>query len=107
MTLLKPGFISWPYQGAGITYDVIRGKLQALRATGGNFADPSIGLTCIKDDFANVTAADAANPPAGDGFFYLMRESRTSSYEESPFWATRSQSGLRTAEINAAPGTCP
>ncbi len=107
MTLQKPGFISWPYQGAGITYDVIRGKLQALRATGGNFADPSIGLTCIKDDFANVTAADAANPPAGDGFFYLMRESRTSSYEESPFWATRSQSGLRTAEINAAPGTCP
>jgi hypothetical protein len=107
VTLQKPGFISWPYQGPGVTYDVVRGKLSGLRATGGNFADPSIGMTCIKDDFVNVTAADAANPPAGDGYLYLMRESRTLSYEESPFWATRSQSGQRTAEINAAPGHCP
>jgi len=107
VTLQKPGFISWPYQGPGITYDVIRGKLSGLRATGGNYADPSIGMTCIKDNFANVTAADAANPPTGDGFFYLMRESRMLSYEESPFWATRSQRGQRTAEINAAPNTCP
>jgi len=107
VTLQKPGFISWPYQGPGITYDVVRGKLSTLRATGGNYADPSIGTACIKDNFANVTAADAANPPTGDGFFYLLRESRTLSYEESPFWATRSQFGQRTAEINAAQNTCP
>jgi len=107
VTLQKPGFISWPYQGPGITYDVIRGKLSALRATGGNYAHSSIGMTCIKDNFTNVTAADAANPPVADGFFYLMRESRALSYEESPFWATRSQIGQRTTEINAAPNTCP
>ncbi len=107
VTLQKPGFISWPYQGSGVTYDVIRGKLLSFRATGGNFADPSIGLTCIKDNFTNVTAADAANPPVADGFFYLMRESRSLSYEESPFWATRSQVGQRTTEIKAAPNTCP
>jgi hypothetical protein len=106
VTLQNPGFISWPYQGPAITYDVIRGKLSSLRATGGNFTDPSIGLTCIKDNFANVTAADGANPPTADGFFYLMRESRSLSYEESPFWATRSQSGQRTTEINAAPNSC-
>lgn len=107
VTLQRPGFISWPYQGPGVTYDVVRGKLSGLRATGGNFADPSIGMSCIKDDFVNVTAADAVNPPAGDGFFYLMRESRMLSYEESPYWATRSQSGQRTVEINAASNTCP
>ena len=107
VTLQKPGFISWPYQGPAITYDVIRGKLSSLRATGGNFADPSIGLTCIKDNFANVTAADATNPAVADGYFYLMRESRTLSYEESPFWATRSQIGQRTTEINAASNSCP
>jgi hypothetical protein len=107
LTLQNPGFISWPYQGPAITYDVLRGKLSALRASGGNFADPSIGITCIKDNFTNVTAADAVNPPANDGFFYLMRESQTLSYEESPFWPTRSQVGLRTTEIMAAPGACP
>jgi hypothetical protein len=107
VTLQKPGFISWPYQGPAITYDVIRGKLSALRATGGNFADTSIGITCIKDNFANVTAADVASPPVGDGFFYLIRESRTRSYDESPFWATRSQTGQRTTAIMAAPSSCP
>jgi len=107
VTLQRPGFISWPYQGSGITYDVVRGKLSGLRATAGNFSDPSVGLTCIKDNFANVTAADAANPPAGDGFFYLMRDSLALSYEESPFWATGSQIGRRTTELNAAPVGCP
>jgi hypothetical protein len=107
MTLQKPGFISWPYQGSAITYDVIRGELSALRASGGNFAEPSIGITCIKDNFTNVTAADVVNPPSGDGFFYLMRESRTLSYEESPFWPTRSQVSQRTTQIMAAPGACP
>jgi hypothetical protein len=107
LTLQKPGFISWPYQGLAITYDVVRGKLSALRASGGNFADTFVGITCIKDDFANVTAADSVDPPSGDGFFYLMRESSTRSYDESPFWATRSQIGQRTTEIMAAPGSCP
>ena len=103
----KPGFISWPYQGPSVSYDVIRGKLSALRATAGNFADPTVGMACIKDNFTNVTAADAANPPSGEGFFYLMRESRTLSYEESPFWPTRAQLAPRTTEIEAAPGVCP
>jgi hypothetical protein len=107
ITLQNPGFISWPYQGPGVTYDVVRGLLSGLRATGGNFADPSVDMSCIKDNFVNVTAADAVYPPAGEGFFYLMRESRMLSYEESPFWASRSQSGQRTAEINAASGSCP
>jgi len=107
VTLQKPGFVSWPFQGAGITYDLVRGKLSGLRATRGNYADPSLGTVCSKDDFVNVTAADTATPPVGDGFFYLMRDSTTSSYEESPFWPTGSQAGQRTAEINAAPGHCP
>jgi hypothetical protein len=103
----KPGFISWPYQGSGVTYDVVRGTLSALRTTGGNFADASVGLACIKDNFVNVTAADAASPPSADGFFYLMRESKTLSYEESPFWPTRDQIGQRTTEIGVAPSACP
>jgi hypothetical protein len=106
VTLQNPGFISWPYQGPGVTYDVVRGRLSGLRATGGNFAPASVEMSCIKDDFVNVTAADAINPPVGDGFFYLMRDSRMISYEESPFWPTRSQSGQRTAEIDAASGGC-
>ncbi len=107
LTIQKPGFISWPYQGAEITYDVVRGKLSGLRATAGAFGNPAVGLSCIKNNFANVTAADAANPPLGEGYFYLMRENRTRNYDESPFWSTRSQTGARTPSIDAAPGACP
>jgi hypothetical protein len=64
-------------------------------------------MTCLKDNFVNVTAADASSPSVGDGFFYLVRESLTRTFDESPFWPTRSQSGTRTPEISTAPGTCP
>ena len=107
VTLQKPGSISWPYQGAGVTYDVVRGKLSGLRGTGGNFTDASVGLTCLKNDFATVTADDASSPAAGDGSFYLVRDSWTNNYEESPYWPTRSQSGQRTNKIAAAAGACP
>jgi pimeloyl-ACP methyl ester carboxylesterase len=107
VTVQKPGFISWPYQGPGVTYDLIRGNVSALRATRGAFSDPTIGLTCLKNNFTNVTAADASNPTSGEGFFYVMRESRTGSYDESPFWPSRSQLAPRTQEINAASGSCP
>jgi hypothetical protein len=107
VTLQKPGFISWPYQGAGITYDVVRGKLSRLRATNGDFADPSVGLICLKNEFADITAGDVSNPAVGDGLFYLVRNSRTPDYEESPYWPTRSQAGQRTGKIAAAAGACP
>jgi len=107
LTLQRPGFISWPYQGEGISYDVMRGKLSALRASAGNYAHPAVQLICIKDNFTGVTAADAANPPVGEGYFYLMRDSRTRSYDETPFWSTRSQVGHRTDVIGAAPASCP
>jgi hypothetical protein len=107
VTLQNPGFISWPFQGPDVTYDVVRGGLSGLRATGGNFAAASVGLQCIKNDFVNVTAADTAVPAAGEGFFYLMRENQTRTYDESPFWPSRGQSGQRTGEIDAASGGCP
>jgi hypothetical protein len=107
LTLAKPGFLSWPYQGEGVTYDLVRGKLTALRAAGGSYADPSVGLICLKNDFVNVTAADVTNPPVGEGFFYLMRESRSRDYDESLAWVARSQVGRRTPQLDAAPGSCP
>ena len=107
LSLQRPGFVSWPYQGPGVVYDLVRGKLSALRASGGNYSDPSIQLSCIKNDFTGVTAADPQNPAVGDGYFYLMRESRTRSYEDTPFWATRSQVELRSIEIAGAAGGCP
>src|SRR5262249_50611587 len=35
LMVTKPGLISWPYQGSGVTYDLARGKLSGLRATRG------------------------------------------------------------------------
>jgi hypothetical protein len=107
LSLQRPGFISWPYQGPGIVYDLVRGKLSALRASGGNYSDPSIQLSCIKNDFTGVTAADPQNPTIGDGYFYLMRETRTRSYEDAPFWSTSSQVDLRSIELGGAAGACP
>ena len=102
---MKLGGVGWAYQGPGITYDVVRGSLSTLRSTGGNFA-LALDTTWGKCKLSTFTAADAAIPATGNGYFYLMRTSRERSYEESPYWATRSQVGQRTAEIDAT-GFCP
>jgi hypothetical protein len=106
ITLQKTGStISWANQGSGITYDVVRGSLGTLRSSVGNFTI-AVDSSFNKCQLITTQVVDSANPAAANGFFYLMRTSRERLYDESPFWGTRSQIGLRTAEIETS-GLCP
>ncbi len=75
--------ISWDPVADGVTYDVIRGRLQLLQKPDGGNCSPFEGccvdlgavLCLVADTTATDTAAspDTATPPSGDAFFYLVR----------------------------------
>jgi len=71
----NPTVVRWNFLGTGVTYDVIRGGVGALHATGGLV---DLGLvTCIENDSTDLTTrglADAVAPPTGQAFFYLVRQ---------------------------------
>jgi hypothetical protein len=71
----NPTVVRWNFLGSGVTYDVIRGGVGALHATGG-LVDLGV-VTCIENDSTDLTTrglADAAVPPPGAAFFYLVRQ---------------------------------
>jgi hypothetical protein len=71
----SPTVVRWNFLGSGTTYDVIRGDLSALHAMGG-LVDLGI-VTCIENDSTDLTTrglGDAALPPVGRAFFYLVRQ---------------------------------
>src|SRR3989442_12887472 len=71
----NPTVVRWNFLGSGITYDVIRGGVGSLHATGGLV---DLGLVaCIENDSTDLTTrglADAVVPPPGAAFFYLVRQ---------------------------------
>jgi len=68
--------LRWNFLSATSTYDLIRGTLASVDAA----SDPvDLGpVACIDENSFNLTSGDhpdAAIPPAGGGFFYLLRPS--------------------------------
>jgi hypothetical protein len=71
----SPTVVRWNFLGTGTTYDVIRGDVGALHASGG-LVDLGV-VTCIENDSTDLTTrglADAAVPLPGAAFFYLVRQ---------------------------------
>jgi hypothetical protein len=58
--------------GTGTTYDIVRGLVSQLRATGG-FAD----AVCISNDQSATSYSDSDSPPLDDPFYYLVRAQNT------------------------------
>ncbi|HEX9427664.1 MAG TPA: hypothetical protein VGA64_07735 [Candidatus Polarisedimenticolia bacterium] len=70
----SPTLLRWNFLGSGITYDVIRGDLKALRSFGG-LTDLGV-VTCIENNSTDLTTrglADATLPLVGAAFFYDVR----------------------------------
>ena len=59
---------------AGIDYDVVRGDLLSLRASGGDFGVASID--CREEDSADTASTVAVPPVPGEPYFYLVRSQR-------------------------------
>jgi parallel beta-helix repeat protein len=65
----SPTGLSWTAQNPGTVYDVVSGSLLDLRSRG-DFADAS----CKWSDGTGASWSDgSANPPAGDGRYYVVR----------------------------------
>jgi len=97
----QPTLVRWNTLGPGVTYDLIRGDLNAMRATGG-LVDLGV-VTCLENnstDLSNRNLADAALPLAGEAYFYLARPNPPGS---APGYGASSAHEPR----QAAAGDCP
>jgi hypothetical protein len=96
--------LAWPAFARATGYDVVRGSLSTLRATG-LFADAT--LACLADDAVATTLDDAPLPAVADGFWYTVRGVNcggAGSYDDS---AGTGQAGPRDPGIAASPNSCP
>jgi hypothetical protein len=97
--------ITWNAVPGSIGYDVVRGDLGTLRATGGDFTAAT--SSCMEDDVAGTTLGYTDTPTSSrEGHWVLIR----SVAGDGPLtYQTLAgiQEGLRDEEINAAVDTCP
>ena len=84
-------------------YDLVRGDLALLRASGGDFAQA--GLQCMADNHGATSLAYSDTPPAGAGFWFLVRGDSGAQVKTWDSFAM-SQVGLRDDEIQVGAG-CP
>jgi PKD repeat protein len=99
------GRMFWDAQPSGSVYDVIRGDLGLLLASGGDFE--SANVSCKKDDHRLRSLPDFENPSTGEAFFYIVRSTDCSgtvgSYDSSGI----GQAESRDSAIAELPGACP
>lgn len=66
-----PTILTWASHSGADGYDVVRGSLSSLRATGGDFTSSTD--TCLGSDLAGTSVNDSDVPPAGAAYWYLVR----------------------------------
>ena len=94
--------LSWGAIAGATRYDVVRGSLNTLRSSDGDFSLAT--TTCRGDDIASTTLDDT-NTPTGDGFWYLVRAESCGG--NGSYDGGGSQSGARDLEIEASGVACP
>jgi hypothetical protein len=96
--------LGWSYGGGDASaFDLLRGDLDLLLGTGGDFAAGT--HTCLADDVAAPTVDDATLPASGAGFWFLLRPVNCGvhgSYDS----AGASQAGSRDSELAASASDC-
>jgi hypothetical protein len=95
---------SWSALATAQTYDAVRGSLDTLRSSAGNFTTST--ASCLANNIAASPVTDPSVPSTGTGFWYLVRGSNcvdAGTYDD----LAPSQSGSRDAEIAASPSACP
>jgi len=96
--------VTWASVPDATAYDVLRGDLNALRATSGDFT--SATERCLADDAEGNGWFDEDPPASGHGSWYLVRGvncNGAASYDSG----APSQTSARDAEIAASPNACP
>jgi hypothetical protein len=97
--------LHWTPTPGGASYDVIKGDLQSLRASSGDFTTSL--LACLEDNSVDASSSDTSVPPGpGAGYYYLVRTygcGLAGTYDSGE----PSQAGSRDAEIAASGLSCP
>ena len=97
--------LSWTPVAGATAYDVVRGTLSVLIASGGNFATAT--ASCLANDLPSPPAVDTDPRAAfGDGFWYLQRAVNcggAGTYDTGD----PAQAGSRDPGIALSSGACP
>jgi len=97
--------VTWTGLAGATHYDLVRGDLGALRASGGNFATAT--NACPGENVPASPTIDGTAPAPGAGLYYVLRGADRCSASNGTYdTGTPQQVGLRDAEVGAAPGTC-
>lgn len=87
------------------TYNVVRGSLDTLLSTHGDFSVATTG--CLADDASETSIPDDQVPAAGDGYWYVVRVNRLAGSPPTYDAVVCHQTASRDALIQASPVTCP
>ena len=96
--------MSWTALPGADTYDVVRGSLNGLRNSGGDFA--AWTQECLRNDYAATSFPYSSSPGASSGQWYIVRANNCAgagSWDDG----SPTQSASRDAEIASSPLTCP
>jgi len=93
----------WANSAGATSYDVLRGSLDQLRSTAGNFASPLVTQLCLANNRADTYWLHAETPAASQGVWYLIRAQPGGTYDSG----APSQSGSRDGEVAASGNACP
>ena len=92
--------LAWQATPGATSYDVVKGSLDPLAASEGDFTS-SIDA-CLANDAAATSVHEIDVPPAGEAFFYLVRPAPGGTYDETCPGALPP----RDASIAASPLAC-
>lgn len=95
----------WSAAARAWTYDVVRGGLNLLQQSHGDFSLSTD--SCLENDSSDLETSDGTTPLAGEGAWFLVRATdcrgQTGSFDEP----AGGQVGPRNTEIAASTGACP
>jgi FG-GAP repeat protein len=96
--------MSWTTLQGATSYDVVRGDVDTLTSTGGDFTAATLG--CVANDLTATSTTYTGVPASGQAFWFLVRGGNCAgrgTYDSG----SAAQVGSRDSEINASTATCP
>lgn len=96
--------LAWSGISGATGFDVLRGDLDILRATTGSFQLST--QQCLANNTIDATLSSPATPPAGAGYWYLVRGVNCAGVGTFDS-GSPSQYGTRDDGIAASPNSCP
>lgn len=98
------GAVEWDGVADASSYQLIRGDLNSLRASDGDFA--AAGVTCSAEELLLPSAPAAGQPAGGNGWFYLARGKNCALQQGSWDSGGVAQQGSRDPAFVMAAGVC-